>query len=429
MEAILTQAQQMKVNQGQDQVGEDVIGLRVLILYGIKGVCAYSSHARRLGFQRDEIDAEIERILAYLATDPSDIEDLLSQALAVGELNLQVMEMLDEANNSSFGNQSITSVRITPVAGKAILVSGHDLHDLKNILQQTEGTGINVYTHGEMLSAHAYPELKKYPHLVGNYGGAWQDQQTEFAAFPGSIVLTSNCIIEPAKSYQRRIFTVGPVGWPNVRHIENDNYAPVLQAAKALAGFKQNEAEKTITIGFGHHTVLGIADKIIAAIKSGAIEHFFVIGGCDGAKQGRNYYTDLVEQTPDSSVILTLGCAKYRFNKKDYGDIDGIPRLLDVGQCNDAHSVLKIATALANEFKCDINDLPVSLMISWFEQKATAVLLSLLASGVKGIHLGPNLPAYLTPNLLNILQEKFDLRPNGTAEIDLKAALATTAIA
>ncbi len=423
MDAILQQKAVAAVNHDQAIVGVDVIGLRMLILYGMKGVCAYSHHARVLGFYDDGVDAEIERILAYLATDPADMEALLAQSLAVGQVNLQVMELLDRANNETFGHQEISQVRVTPVAGKAILISGHDLHDLDQLLQQTAGTGVNVYTHGEMLPAHAYPGLKKYPHLVGNYGGAWQDQQAEFAAFPGAILMTSNCLIEPDRSYRQRIFTTGPVGWAGVRHIDNGDFRFVIQAAKALPGFKEDAQAKTITTGFGHHTVLGVADKVVDAVKAGAIQHFFVIGGCDGAKLGRNYYTELASQTPDNTVMLTLGCAKYRFNKQAFGDIGGIPRLLDLGQCNDAHSALKIAGALANAFGCGVNDLPLSLMISWFEQKATAVLLSLLVVGVKGIHLGPSLPAYLTPNLLAVLQKRFDLRVNDTAEADLQKAL------
>jgi hydroxylamine reductase len=424
MDGLLAQAPEVAVNQGHEAVGEDVNGLRMLILYGMKGVCAYSHHARVLGYRDTEIDAGIEGLLDYLAAEPTDIEDLLAHALAAGELNLKVMALLDQANNGTFGDQEISTVRVTPLAGKALLVSGHDLHDLQQVLEQTVGQGINVYTHGEMLPAHAYPGLKKYPHLVGNYGGAWQDQQREFADFPGPIVLTSNCLIEPGKSYRNRIFTTGPVGWPGARHIDNGNYAPVVQAAKAMPGFKQDAPEQTVTVGFGHDTVLGLADKVVDAVKSGAIKHFFVIGGCDGAKPGRNYYTELADQTPDDTVMLTLGCAKYRFNKHAYGDIGGIPRLLDMGQCNDAHSALKVAGALADAFECGVDELPLSLMISWFEQKATAVLLSLLAAGVKGIHLGPSLPVYLTPNLLAVLQERFDLRVNDTPEQDLATALA-----
>ena len=423
MDGILKQESVAVVNKDHELVGEDVNGLRVLITYGMKGVCAYSHHARTLSYHEDDIDAEIERILAYLTTNPTDIEDLLAQALSAGHLNLKVMDLLDRANNGTFGDQEITQVRVTPVEGKAILVSGHDLHDLAQILEQTKDQGINVYTHGEMLPAHAYPGLKKYAHLVGNFGGAWQDQQREFAEFPGPIILTSNCIIEPAKIYRQRIFTTGPVGWPGVRHIDNGNYAPLIQAAKALPGFKQDEEAKTITTGFGHKAVLGVADKVVDAVKSGAIKHFFVIGGCDGAKPGRNYYTELADKTPDNTIMLTLGCAKYRFNQHDYGNIGGIPRLLDMGQCNDAHSAIKVAAALANAFECGVNELPLSLMISWFEQKATAVLLSLLAAGVKGIHLGPSLPPYLTPNLLAVLSERFDLRVNHSPEEDLQTAL------
>ncbi|MCT8467827.1 hydroxylamine reductase [Chromohalobacter japonicus] len=424
MDALLAQAPQAAVNRGHTEIGEDVNGLRMLILYGMKGVCAYSHHARMLGYRDDAIDAGIEELLDYLTQDPRDIEALLARALSAGELNLKVMALLDRANNETFGDQQITAVRVTPIKGKALLVSGHDLHDLRQILEQTAGQGINVYTHGEMLPAHAYPGLKKYPHLVGNYGGAWQDQQREFAEFPGPIVMTSNCIIEPDKRYRQRIFTTGPVGWPGVRHIDNGNFAPVIQAAKAMPGFKTDLIEQTVTVGFGHDTVLGLADQVVDAVKSGAIRHFFVIGGCDGAKPGRNYYTELADNTPDDSVILTMGCAKYRFNKHAHGDIGGIPRLLDMGQCNDAYSAIRVASALAEAFDCGVDQLPLSLMVSWFEQKATAVLLSLLAAGVKGIHLGPSLPAYLTPNLLEVMQERFDLRVNHTAEEDIALALA-----
>lgn len=427
MQALLSQQPIAIVNKDHDVIGEDANGLRMLILYGMKGICAYSHHARMLGYHTDEIDAGIESFLAYLASNPTDIEELLGQALAAGELNLKVMEILDQANTETFGHPEPTQVRVTPVKGKAILVSGHDLHDLKALLDATEGKGINIYTHGEMLPAHAYPELKKYQHLVGNYGGAWQDQQREFAEFPGAILMTSNCIIEPAKAYRQRIFTTGPVGWPGVRHVEHNKFMPLIQAAKGTPGFKEDAEEQFITTGFAHNTVLGVADKVINAVKAGAIERFFVIGGCDGAKPGRNYYTDLAENTPDNTVMLTLGCAKFRFNKQDHGDIGGIPRLLDMGQCNDAHSALKVADALAQAFDCRVDELPLSLMISWFEQKATAVLLSLLASGVKGIHLGPSLPPYLTPNLLNVLIEKFDVRVNGTVEHDLHKALGKAA--
>jgi len=423
-DGLLAQAPQAAVNRDEPEIGADAIGLTVLMLYGLKGTCAYAHHARMLGYRDVDIDAEITAFLASLAVPSNDLEALLARALAVGALNLRVMALLDQANTGAFGTPEVTRVRVTPTAGKALLVSGHDLHDLQQILEQTAGLGIHVYTHGEMLPAHAYPKLKAYPHLVGNYGGAWQDQQREFAAFPGPIVLTSNCLIEPGPSYRQRLFTTGPTGWHGVRHIQDGNYAPAIQAAKALPGFKETGADQEITIGFGHGTVLALAETVVEAVKSGAIRRFFVIGGCDGAKPGRNYYSELAEQTPADTVILTVGCAKYRFNKQQLGSIGGIPRLLDLGQCNDAHSAIMIAAALADAFKCDLNELPLSLMISWFEQKATAVLLSLLAAGVKGIHLGPSLPVYLTPTLLQILTDRFDLRVNGTPEADLCLALA-----
>ncbi len=425
MDALLAQAPALRVDRDQPTVGPDATGLTVLILYGLKGTCAYAHHARVLGCRDPEVDAAILDHLARLATPSADLEDLLARALSVGEVNLKVMDLLDRANTGAFGAQTITEVRVQPRAGKALLVSGHDLHDLKTILEQTRDQGINVYTHGELLPAHAYPKLKGYPHLAGNYGGAWQDQQREFATFPGAIVLTSNCLIEPDRSYRQRLFTTGPTGWPGVRHIADGNYAPAIQAAKALPGFRETEGDQTITVGFGHHTVIGLAETVVAAVKAGAVRRFFVIGGCDGAKPGRNYYTELADRTPADTVILTVGCAKYRFNKQDHGQVGGIPRLLDMGQCNDAHSAIKVAGVLADAFGCGVNDLPLSLMISWFEQKATAVLLSLLAAGVKGIHLGPSLPVYLTPTLLQVLVDRFDLKVNGTPEDDLARALAS----
>ncbi len=422
--ALLAQSEIASVKTGEAEVGEDVIGLRALILYGTKGVCAYAYHALMLGQESDEVYAGIEDALDFLANEPGDIDALVGKALALGHLNLKVMEMLDAGNTGKYGMPEPSTVRVTPVAGKAILVSGHDMVDLEALLKQTEGTGINVYTHGEMLPAHSYPELKKYSHLAGNFGGAWQDQQTDFANFPGPILMTSNCIIEPAASYRRRIFTTGPVGWPGLRHLENHDFSVLVQAANAMPGFAADSEEKTITVGFGRNTVLGVADKIIDAVKAGAIKHFFLVGGCDGADTRRNYYTDLVEQTPDDTVILTLGCAKYRFNKKELGDIGGIPRLLDMGQCNDSYSAIQVAVALADAFECDVNDLPLSLFISWFEQKAAAVLLTLLALNIKGIHLGPTLPAFITPAVLNTLVEAFDIKANTTPEADLAAVLA-----
>jgi hydroxylamine reductase len=421
LDNLLAQAPVAGVKLGEDTVGSDVIGLRVLILYGLKGIAAYAYHAWVLGFREDSINLEIARLLDYLAGEPTDIEELLQQALAAGQLNLRVMELLEKANTDTFGAQTVTSVRITPVAGKALLVSGHDLHDLHQILEQTQGKNINVYTHGEMLPAHAYPKLKAYPHLVGNYGGAWQNQQQEFADFPGAIVVTSNCLIEPQNSYRQRIFTCGPVGWAGIRHLSDGNFTPAIQAAAALPGFKEDAPAENITVGFGRHVLLEAAGTVVNAVKEGAIKHFFLIGGCDGAVPGRNYYTDLAELTPANTIIMTLGCGKYRFNKHDFGTVAGLPRLLDLGQCNDSYAAIEVAKALAGAFNCGVNDLPLSLMVSWFEQKATAVFLSLLALNIQNIHLGPTLPAYLTPTLLSVLQQRFAVKANQTAEADLAA--------
>ncbi|MBN3824714.1 hydroxylamine reductase [Burkholderia sp. Ac-20384] len=424
---LLEQAARVGVDNGLDKVGADIVGLRALVLYGLKGVCAYAHHARVLGYERDDIYEGIEAALAFLARDPDDVNALLTQALDLGRLNLTVMELLDSANTGRFGAQQPTAVRVSPVAGKAILVSGHDLGDLHALLEQTAGTGIHVYTHGEMLPAHAYPVLKAFPHLVGNYGGAWQDQQSDFAHFPGPILMTSNCIIEPMPQYRQRIFTTGPVGWPGVRHLEHHDFSTLIRAAQALPGFPATAPEEMITVGFGRHAVLGVADKVIDAVKAGQIRHFFLIGGCDGAAPGRNYYTEFAEQAPDDTVVMTLGCNKYRFNRHAFGDIGGIPRLLDVGQCNDSYSAIRIATALADAFECGVNDLPLSLVISWFEQKAAAVLLTLLALGLRNIRLGPTLPAFVTPGVLAVLVEQFGIQPIGDAGTDLAASLARQA--
>ena len=423
LEGLTAQAAEVGVDAGRDTVGEDVVGLRALNLYGLKGICAYAHHAHVLGRESEEVFAGVEEALAYLAGDPTDPEDLLEHAIGLGHLNLSVMGLLDAANTGTFGAQQPTTVRTAPVAGKAILVSGHDLRDLAALLEQTKDTGINVYTHGEMLPAHGYPLLKAYPHLAGNYGGAWQDQQAEFAAFPGPILMTSNCIVEPHVSYRRRIFTTGPVGWPGVRHLTDGDFGPLIQAARALPGFPEDEPEKLITVGFGRDAVLAVADRIIAAVKAGAIRHFFLIGGCDGPTVGRNYYGELASAAPDDTVLMTLGCAKYRFNGGQFGDIGGIPRLLDIGQCNDTYSAITIASALADAFDCGINDLPLTLALSWTEQKAVAVLLTLLALGVRNIHLGPSLPGFLTPALVGEIVERFGLRTIGDAREDLAGAL------
>ncbi len=421
---LLAQAEMAAVRAGEDAVGEDIIGLRALVLYGAKGVCAYAFHALMLDQESDEVYAGIDAAMDFLASEPSDVGALVEQALGLGELNLKVMEMLDAGNTGKFGAPEPSQARVTPVAGKAILVSGHDMADLAALLEQTEGTGVNVYTHGEMLPAHSYPGLKKYKHLAGNFGGAWQDQQTDFANFPGPILMTSNCLIEPQPAYRSRIFTTGPVGWPGLKHFEDhSDFSTLVQAAKALPGFDADGPEETITIGFGRDAVLGVAETVIDAVKAGAIKHFFLVGGCDGAATGRNYYSDFVSQTPADTVVLTLGCAKYRFNDQDLGDIGGVPRLLDMGQCNDSYSAIQVASALAGAFECGVNDLPLSLIVSWFEQKAAAVLLTLLHLGIKDIRLGPSLPGFITPAVLDKLVEAFDIKAISTPEADLKAIL------
>lgn len=427
MPGLLEQAKQAAVNLDASVLGDDIVGLRAMLLYGIKGAAAYAYHALMLGYRDDEIYAGFEDAMDFLASHPTSADDLLGWCLRIGELNYKVMEMLDAANTGTLGKQEISSVNLGTVKGKAILVSGHDMHDLLQLLEQTKDSGVNVYTHGEMLPAHAYPRMKAYPHLVGNYGTAWQNQQHEFAQFPGPIVMTSNCLIEPDPSYRHRIFTAGPVGWQGLRHINNGDFSPVIEAALALPGFAEDSIGQQITIGFGRDSVLGVADKVIDAVKSGAIKHFFLVGGCDGAAPGRNYFTEVAEQAPQDTVVLTLGCGKYRFNTHEFGDIGGIPRLLDIGQCNDTYSALQIATALAKAFDCGVNDLPLSLMISWFEQKAVAVLLTLLALGVRGIRLGPTVPAFLTPALLAKLGEAFDLKPIGTAADDIRDAMQAAA--
>jgi len=421
-QGLLAQAAEAGVKFGVEKMGEDAIGLRALLLYAVKGVAAYSHHASVLGQERAEVFAGLERVLDILATDDADLGRLLEEALQLGRVNFSAMEALDAGNTGTFGTPEPTQVRISPVAGKAILVSGHDLKDLLAILEATKGTGINVYTHGEMLPGNAYPKLKAFPHLKGNYGGAWQDQQFEFADFPGPVVLTSNCLIKPQPNYRARLFTLGPVGWPGIRHIKGD-LSPIIAAAKEAPGFAQDGPEQFITVGFGRDAVLGVAGKVIDAVKSGAIKHFFLVGGCDGAKTGRNYFTDFADNAPKDTVILTLGCGKYRFNKHDFGTIGGLPRLLDIGQCNDAYSALIIATKLAEAFGCGVNELPLSLIVSWFEQKAAAILLTLLALGVRNVRLGPTLPAFLTPALVNVLVEKFGIAPVGNANDDIKACM------
>ncbi|RPI58463.1 MAG: hydroxylamine reductase, partial [Planctomycetaceae bacterium] len=404
-------------------LGLDVTGLQELLTYGLKGTAAYADHAAILGKEDDSVYAFFHDSMDYLTRRPMDVNEILGYVLKCGEVNMTVMGLLDAANTGAYGNPTPTKVRVTPVKGKAIVVSGHDLKDLEELLKQTEGKGINVYTHGEMLPCHGYPGLKKYKHLVGNYGGAWQDQAKEFDAFPGAILMTTNCIQKPRDSYKSRLFTCGLVAWPDVTHIADRNFAPVIEAALSAPGFTDDALEQSILTGFGHDAVMGVAGTVIDAVKAGKIRHFFLIGGCDGAKPGRNYYTDLAKQVPDDCVILTLACGKYRFNKLEFGDIGGIPRLLDIGQCNDAYSAIQIAVSLAGAFNCSVNDLPLSMILSWYEQKAVCILLTLLHLGVKNIRIGPSLPAFISPAVLNVLVEKFNIMPITTPEADLKAIL------
>ncbi len=420
----VAQAAEIGILAAKEKLGDDVTGLRELITYGLKGAAAYADHASILGKGIGEIVAGFYELLDQISSDDLSADALTAAALKVGEVNLKTMETLDAANTDAYGHPEPTTVRVTPVKGKAIVVTGHDLRDLDLLLQQTEGKGINVYTHGEMLPCLAYPGLKKYKHLVGNYGSAWQNQRKEFKEFPGAILFTTNCIQKPDESYKPRTFTTGLVAWPGVQHIgEDKDFTPVIEAALAADGFAEDAPEQTITIGFARNAVLSVADKVIEAVKAGAIRHFFLIGGCDGARPGRNYYTEIAQKVPQDCVILTLGCGKYRFNKLEFGDIGGIPRLLDMGQCNDAYSAIQVAVALAEAFGTDVNGLPLSLIISWYEQKAVAILLTLLHLGVKDIRLGPTLPAFITPNVLNVLVENFGIKPISTPDEDLAAIL------
>lgn len=418
-DALIAQAADFGVESRKTSMREDAAGVLEMIVYGLKGAAAYADHALRLGKEDAGLYASFHAGLAFVAEESADMDKLLGWALKTGEINLKAMELLDAANTGTFGHPVPTPVRVTPIKGKAILVSGHDLKDLKDLLQQTADMGINVYTHGEMLPCHGYPELKKYPHLAGNYGGAWQDQQKEFDAFPGPILMTTNCIQKPRDTYKGRIFTTGLVQWPGVKHVENGKFRPLIDAALAAPGFTETQPEKSIIVGFGHNAVLGVADKVIDAVKGGKVKHFFLVGGCDGAKPGRNYYTEFVEKAPKDTIILTLACGKFRFNKLDLGMIGVLPRLLDIGQCNDAYSAIRIAVALAEAFKCGVNDLPLSLVLSWYEQKAVAILLTLLHLGIKNIRLGPTLPAFVTPAVLQVLVDKFAIKPVTTPEKDL----------
>jgi hydroxylamine reductase len=412
-----------------EQRNDDVTSLRSLILFGLKGMAAYADHARILGKEDPVVTHFFSEGLSAIRNNTLTANDLIALTLKTGEVNLRCMELLDNGHVEHFGHPVPTTVPTGVRKGPAVLISGHDLPDLEMLLQQTERKGITIYTHGEMLPAHGYPGLKKYAHLYGNYGSAWQNQQKEFAQFPGAILMTTNCIQKPRDSYMDNIFTTGLVAWPDVPHIEADenghkDFTPVIERALALGGFAEDKDDVNVTVGFGRNAVFGVADKVIEAVKAGQIKHFFLIGGCDGAKPGRNYYTEFAEQTPADTVMLTLACGKYRFNKGEYGDIGGIPRLLDVGQCNDAYSAIQIAVALSNAFRVGVNDLPLSFILSWYEQKAVVILLTLLYLGIKNIKLGPSLPAFVSPGVLKVLVENFAIAPTTTVEEDMAECLA-----
>ncbi|HEY3489133.1 MAG TPA: hydroxylamine reductase [Candidatus Deferrimicrobiaceae bacterium] len=414
---LIAQGEQHGINT--QNADPDVRSAIETLVYGLKGMAAYADHAYILGAKDDEIFGFTEKALAATTDHSLGLMEFVGLILECGRVNLKTMEILSNAHTGRYGHPVPTPVNLGTKAGKAILVSGHDLLDLEELLKQTEGKGISIYTHGEMIPAHGYPGLKKYKHLAGNYGGAWQDQAKEFAQFPGAILMTTNCIQKPAQSYMDNIFTSGLVAWPGVKHIADRNFAPVIARALSLPGFSEAPG-KDILVGFGHNAVLGVADQVIAGVKAGAIKRFFLIGGCDGAKPGRNYFTEFAEAVPKDCVILTLACGKFRFNKLDFGDIGGIPRLLDVGQCNDAYSAIQIALALAGAFDCGVNDLPLSFILSWYEQKAVVILLTLFHLGVKNIKLGPALPAFITPNVLDFLVANFNIAPIGNAQDDLK---------
>ena len=408
---------------------EDIRSLKSLVLFGIRGTAAYAYHARVLGKRNEVVDAFFIEALAALA-DEGSVDTLLPLVLKVGEVNLQCMAMLDEANTGAFGTPEPTTVTLDVEPGPFIVVTGHDLYDLKLLLEQTEGKGINVYTHSEMLPAHAYPELKKFAHLKGNFGTAWQNQKKEFDNIPGAVLFTTNCLMPPKDTYSDRVFTTEMVSFPGCVHIgEDKDFTPVIERALELGGYAETQhftginGGSTVTTGFAQGTVLSVADTVIDAVKQGAIKHFFLVAGCDGARPGRNYYTDFVKATPDDTVVLTLACGKYRFNDLDLGTIGGLPRLMDMGQCNDAYSAIQVAVALANAFGCGVNDLPLTLVLSWYEQKAVSILLTLLALGIKNIHLGPTLPAFVSPAVLNFLVENFGVTPVGDPDADLAKLL------
>ena len=402
----------------------DIRSLQHLLLFGLKGLGAYTDHAAELGQEDDAVYEFIQRAMAALTVDKPEMNDLLGLVLECGTVNLRAMELLDFGNTGTYGHPVPTEVPLGAKKGKAILVSGHDLIDLEYVLRASAGKGIYVYTHGEMLPTHGYPGLKqKYPHLYGHYGTAWQNQKKEFEKFPGAILMTTNCIQQPRRSYKKNIFTTGTVGWPGVTHLNKKDFSPLVEKALEMPGYTEDIEDKKVLVGFGRNSVLGVADKVIEGVKNKDIRHFFLVGGCDGVKKSRNYYTEFVEKVPEDCIVMTLACGKFKFFDKQLGDIGGIPRLLDVGQCNDSYSAVQIAVALSKAFEVGVNELPLSLILSWYEQKAVAVLLSLLALGIQNIRIGPSLPAFITPNVLNVLVEKFNLTPIGTADGDLKAIL------
>ncbi|ABA22796.1 Hybrid cluster protein [Trichormus variabilis ATCC 29413] len=424
---------QKQIQQGKDLEFEfisqsaknvDIFSLKLTLLYGLKGVAAYAFHALELNQHDESLYIFFHEVLANLDAQDKSLQDWLDLTLKVGQMNLKAMELLDAGNTETFGHPTPTTVPLGHTVGKAILVSGHDLLALKAVLEQTSGTGIKVYTHGELLPAHGYPKLKQtHPHLYGHYGTAWQNQTHEFERFPGAIVMTTNCLMPPHETYKDKVFTLGPVGYPGLQHISIHDISLVIQKALELPGFTEDSEQKTVTTGFARNAVLGVADTVINAVKQGDIRHFFLVGGCDGAKPGRNYYSDLVEKIPNDCVVLTLGCGKFRFFDQNLGDIGGIPRLLDLGQCNDAYSAIQIAVALANTFEVNVNQLPLSMILSWYEQKAIAVLLTLLYLGIQNIRIGPTLPAFLTPNVVKLLSETFHLQLITTPEQDLAVCL------
>lgn len=406
----------------------DIRSLRQTIIYGLKGISAYGHQARELGYYDDQVDNFYIRALEATTDDTLSVEELIRWTMRTGDMSVAVMKKLDEANTTVYDNPSPHKVNVHIKKGPFIIVSGHDLKDLEMLLEQTEGKGINIYTHGEMIPSHGYPGLKKYPHLVGNFGSAWQNQQKEFDNIPGCILMTTNCLMRPRETYKDRIFTTSVVGWDGVKHIPKGkdgkkDFTEIINKALELGGYEEDQEPHEILVGFGHNATLSNEETIVNAVKDGKIRHFFLIGGCDGARPGRSYYTEFAKMVPDDCIILTLACGKYRFNKLEFGEVAGLPRLLDVGQCNDAYSAVRIATALADAFGTDVNGLPLSLIISWYEQKAVADLLALLSLGIKGIFLGPTLPAFLSPNVLQYLVDTFNLRLISTPEDDLKTCL------